>query len=91
MFKLFHPPPRALHIVDENSSVFWSDLYQTSVLGLAVLIPLLLAPPAILVASVRYSRVLEADLDESAAGIESAQFLSVLFLFQGVGRLTLII
>lgn len=44
---------RALHIADEKSGVFWSDLYQTCVLGLAVVIPLVLAPPAILVASVR--------------------------------------
>jgi hypothetical protein len=44
---------RALHITDENSERFWSDLYQTSILGLAVVIPLVLAPPSILVASVR--------------------------------------
>ncbi len=44
---------RALHIADENPERFWSDLYQTSILGIAVLIPLVLAPPAILVASVR--------------------------------------
>jgi len=44
---------RARYVANENNPKFWADLYQTLILTLAVIIPLLLTPPTILVASVR--------------------------------------
>ena len=40
-------------MTDENNILFWSDLYQTLILTVAIIIPILLAPPTLLVAAVR--------------------------------------
>ena len=44
-------------MTNENNDKFIPDLYQTLVFIVGVVLPLLLAPPTILVAAVRYNQL----------------------------------